>query len=241
MTTTAAHKRESPSPSPGRSPDRPPGRSRGRRALTALGVTLILGGLALLLYFVWQYFGTNIVSKQKQAEVKQQLVQDWGKGIDGDAIALLRVPRFGKSYEAPIVKGFTPDALARGVGWDTTSAKPGQIGNFAVAGHRVTHGELFSKFPSLKRGDLVIVETRKDIYTYKLRNSGTAITVDFTVGWPLQPVPDPDPRARGQRPTNAVLTMLTCSELFHTNNRNIVVADLVSTEVKTTKTGANSG
>jgi sortase A len=213
MTTTLAHQA--------------PERSTGRKIARAIGVLLILAGLSMLAYIAWQYFGTNIVSKHKQEEVKQQITEDWGKGIDSDAIGLLRVPRFGDTYEKPIVKGFGDDDLARGVGWDTKSARPGEIGNFAVAGHRVTHGEVFSKFPKLKKGDLVYVETRKDIFTYKLRNSGTSITVDFTVGWPLQRVPAPN--AAGERPTKAVITMLTCSELFHTRNRNVVIGDLIKT------------
>ena len=204
-----------------------PDKSLGRKTMRAFGILLILAGLGMLAYIAWQYYGTNIVSKQKQQEVKQRIAVDWGKGLDSDAIGLLRVPRFGDTYEVPIVKGFSNDALARGVGWDTKSAKPGEIGNFAIAGHRVTHGEPFAKFPKLKRGDVVYVETRTDIFTYKLRNSGKSITVDFTVGWPLQRVPDP--RAAGERPTKAVLTMLTCSELFHTRNRNVVIGDLIKT------------
>jgi sortase A len=207
-------------------PERPPSKPR-RRLATAVGLTLIVAGLGVLGYFAWQYLGTNIVSKQRQADIKQSLAVDWGKGIDGDAIGLLRIERFGDDYEVPIVKGFSKEALARGVGWDTRNAKPGQIGNFVLAGHRVTHGEPFSKFPSLKRGDEVVVETRTHLYTYKLRNSGTSITVDFSVSWPLWRVPDPD--ARNEKPTRAVLTMLTCSELFHTRNRNVVLGDLVET------------
>ncbi len=216
MTTTVSHKR--------------PPRSTGRKVATGLGVVLILAGLGMLAYIAWQYYGTNIVSKQKQEEVKQHIAEDWGKGLDSDAIGLLRVPRFGDTYEQPIVKGFGDDDLARGVGWDTKSAKPGEIGNFAIAAHRVTHGEPFSKFPKLKKGDLVYVETRTDIFTYRLRNGGTSITVDFTVGWPLQRVPDP--KAAGERPTKAVITMLTCSELFHTRNRNVVIGDLIDTKTK---------
>lgn len=214
-------------------PTEPPRRQRAgplRRLVFVLGVAMILAGLGFLTYCAWQYYGTNIVSKHKQAEIKQSIAQDWGKGIDGDAIGLLRVPRFGSGYEAPIVKGFDDDALTRGVGWDPKSADPGEIGNFALAAHRVTHGEPFAKFPSLKKGDKVVVETRTQILTYKLRNSGTSITVDFSEGWPLQRVPAPD--AAGERPTKAVITLLTCSELFHTRNRNVVIGDLIKTEKK---------
>lgn len=219
-----------------------PSRSPGRRLLTVIGVTLILAGLGLVLYFVWQYFGTNIVSKQRQAEVKQTLAQDWDRGVESrdiGGIGLLRVERWGDDYEAPIVEGFDDDALARGVGTYEKAAKPGQIGNFAIAGHRVTHGELFKDFPKLRKGDLVVVETRTNVFTYKLRNGGKDITVDFTVGWPLQRVPDP--QRSGRSPTKAIITLLTCSELFHTRNRDVVIGDLVSSVNKATETKATSG
>ena len=217
-----------------------PRRSPVRRAVALFGVLLILCGLGVLGWFGWQYFGTNIVAKQKQAEIKKTLKHDWGKGIDSDAIGLLRVKRFGDDFEVPIVKGVDDGALAKGVGWDPNSSKPGQVGNFVIAGHRVTHGEPFAKFPKLKAGDKVVVETRTAIYRYKLRNSGTSVTVDFTTSWPLWDVPDPD--ARGEIATKRVLTMLTCSELFHTRNRSVVIGDLEKTIKKTaanTKTPAD--
>jgi len=206
-------------------PERPPGRTR-RRIATTIGVIMLVAGLAVLGWFAWQYFGTNIVSKHKQAQIKEETRRQWDKGVEGDAIAMLRVKRFGADYEVPIVKGFDKGALARGVGWYTKGAKPGEIGNFAIAGHRVTHGEPFSKFPKLKKGDKIVVETRRSIYTYRLRNSGTSITVTFSTPWPLWPVPDP--KGRNQKPTERLITMLTCSELFHTNNRSVVIGELVS-------------
>jgi sortase A len=217
-----------------RSPSRP-----RRRIVTAIGVILLLAGLGVMGYFGWEYFGTNVVAKHHQAEIKQATKLNWDKGVDGDAIAMLRVKRFGDDYEMPIVKGFDPGALARGVGWDSKNAKPGEIGNFAIAGHRVTHGEPFSKFPKLKKGDKVVVETRRDIFTYRLRNSGTSITVDFSTPWPLWRVPSPD--ARGQKPTERLITMVTCSELFHTNNRSVVVGELISTYDKKTDVTTTNG
>ncbi len=219
-------------------PKRPPSRPRSRIA-TAIGVILLLGGLGVIGYFAWQYFGTNIVAKQKQSQIKKETKIQWEKGVDGDAIAMLRVERFGGDYEVPIVKGFDDGALARGVGWDPKTSKPGEIGNFAIAGHRVTHGEPFSKFPKLKKGDLVVVETRRDILTYKLRNSGTSITVSFTTPWPLWPVPDP--KARNLQPTERLITLVTCSELFHTNNRSVVVGELVKTYDKKEGTTTTNG
>ena len=45
---------------------------------------------------------------------------------------------------------------------------PGQLGNFAIAGHRVTAGNPFWSLPSLQDGDLVYIETRLNDYTYRV-------------------------------------------------------------------------
>jgi sortase A len=212
-------------PSPPAGGGRRAPRRRRVSIVRLFGIALILAGLGVLGYVAWQYWGTNVVSKQQQAEVRKIIFEDWKNGVDGDNIGLLRVPRFGKEYEVPIIKGFDKGTLAKGVGMYPKAALPGELGNFAIAGHRVTHGEPFRDFLKLKKGDLVYVETRTAVFTYELRNDGDSLTLDFTVGWPLQQVPDPD--MRGEQPTKNVLTMLTCSELFHTRNRNVVFGDLV--------------
>lgn len=203
-------------------------RSLFARIVTFVGVVSILTGLGFLGYVGWQYFGTNIVSKQEHEKVTQQLVTNWDDGIDGNAIGLLRVDRFGKDYEVPIVPGFGDKALASGVGWHEKGEAPGEIGNFAIAAHRVTHGEPFRDFLKLRKGDKVEVETRTRIYTYELRDNGTDRVLDFSQGWVLDQVPG----GKGEVATKAVLTMLTCSELFHTRNRNIVFGDLIDTQKK---------
>jgi sortase A len=221
-------------------PPRPARDSRSRRFFRVLGVLLVVVGLGFIGWFAWQYWGTNIVAKQKQAEIKELIAEDWGKGIDGNAIGLLRVPRFGDDYEVPIVKGgdlLGPKgerALAEGVAWYEPGARPGEIGNFAIAGHRVTHGEPFRDFLKLKKGDKVYVETRKKVFTYVLRNSGRSIVVPFTTSWPLADVPDPN--RSNEKATEPVMTMVTCSELFHTDNRSVVIGDLDSTKDKASGT-----
>lgn len=220
MTTTATHFRRA-SPPPRRR------RSAASRIVTLFGVLLIVGGLSMVGWFGWQYFGTNIVSKQKATEITETTQAQWSNGIEGDAVALLRVERFGDDFEIPIVEGFDDTTLAEGVGMYPDGSLPGEKGNFAIAGHRVTHGEPFRDFLNLRVGDMVEVETRTKIYTYELKNDGDEITVDFTTSWPLWNVPDPN--SKGEAPTTSQLTMLTCSELFHTDNRNIVIGDLVDT------------
>lgn len=197
-----------------------------------LGVLMIVGGLAIVAWFCWQYWGTNVVAHQKQ----QKILDKW---TETDAVGILTVPRFGADYKVPILPGGElvgpkgTAALQQGIAWYEPGVKPGEVGNFVVAGHRVTHGEPFKDFPKLKSGDKVTVETRDAFYTYTLRNGGTDIIVPFTVSWPLQPVPDPDPPAAGRvDATEAVITMVTCSELFHTANRSVVIGDLTGTRTK---------
>ena len=214
--------------------------SGGRRLIRLVGVLMVAIGLGFVGYFAWQYWGTNIVAKQKHAEIREAIAEDWGKGIDSNAIGLFRLPRFGEEFEVPIMPGGDligekgRKALAEGVAWYELGAGPGEIGNFVVAGHRVTHGEPFRDFPKLREGDKVYVETRSKVFTYVLRNDGKDIEVPFTTSWPLADVPDP--QRAGEKATEPVITLVTCAELFRTKMRNVVIGDLESTEDKATGT-----
>lgn len=208
--------------------------STGRsRVLLVLGLLLIVTGVGILGWFGWQYWGTNIVAQREHDRIRAEIRQQWRSDdpqtkIEG--VGLLRVPRFGEDFEVPILDGDDPATLARGVGRDTDGAEPGEIGNLVLSGHRVTHGEPFRDFLSLRAGDEVIVETRTHVHTYVLRQDGDRIRVPFTTSWPLWPVPDPD--AAGQEPTEAVVTLVTCAELFRTDDRNVVIGDLESSVEK---------
>jgi len=226
-------------------PEAPP-KSRSWRLTLIVGLVCVAVGVGLLGYVGWEYIGTNIVSKHRQAEITKGLKAQWesegvkgspaGEGVKdsvdveqverGEGMVLLHIQRFGTDYEVPIVKGVDDDSLASGVGWFAKSAPPGKKGNFAVAGHRVTHGEPFADFPELRVGDEVVVETRSHIYTYGLRDNGTDRILDFGQTWVLDPVPG-EPEAK---PTEAMITLVTCSELFHTDNRSVVFGDLLRKE-----------
>ncbi|CUR55258.1 putative integral membrane protein [metagenome] len=217
-------------------PDAP----RRRRWQSRLGWLLIVCGLSLIAYVGWQLYGTNIVSARKHREITTSLEQQWEAGKDLATVdsmkadALLRVPRFGKDYAVPILQGTADDVLAAGVGHFTETASVGEVGNYALAGHRVTHGEPFRNLPDLEVGDEIVIETRSTIYTYVLDTAGDALVVPFTGTWVLEPLPrNPDggvqPRQReGQR----LITLTTCSEIFHTDNRMIAFGHLESTERK---------
>lgn len=208
--------------------------AQSARGWLVAGVALGLVGLCLAGYVVWQLFGTNVVARHRAERILEQTETAWkeGRPQDAPATAVLRIPRFGKDWKAPIVEGVDDDALSRGVGWDTETARPGRVGNTVIAGHRITHGQPFHDFPDLRAGDLVHVDVPAPgrtsgvrTYTYRLRTAGEEVRVDAGEDWPLWPVPSPT--AKGQVPTDAVITLITCAELWHTATRDVVVGDLV--------------
>jgi sortase A len=179
-----------------------------------------------------------VVAQHRAERILEQTKIAWkeGRPVDAPAAAVLRIPRFGEDWEVPIVEGIDDDALGRGVGWDPETARPGKVGNFVVAGHRVTHAQPFRDFPSLEPGDRVYVDvpapgraTGVRTYTYRLRHAGGEIRVDAGEDWPLWPVPSPT--ARGTKPVSAVITLITCAELWHTDGRNVVIGELMVSAV----------
>jgi sortase A len=205
------------------------------------GAALAAVGLVILAFGVWQYVGTNWISQRKHQAAIADLDRAWQQGEptadtdDGLADAIIRIPRFGDDYAVPVLEGTDDDVLAAGFGHFADSASPGEVGNFAVAAHRVTHGEPLRGMPDLEVGDEVVVETAATTYTYELVSDGDALVVPFSEGWVVEPRPtNPDegevqpPRGRGQR----LLTLTTCSELFHTDNRMVAFGVLESAEPK---------
>ena len=151
----------------------------------------------------------------------------------GDATALIRIPRFGDDYVMPVFEGVADDVLAKGFGHFEDAAGAGEKGNYALAAHRVTHGEPLRDMPQLRPGDEVIVETRDAVYTYVLDTDPNDLVVTFHDVWVVGPKPEnPDPAGRGPADHPRLITLTTCAELFHTDNRMIAFGHLVSSETK---------
>ena len=226
-----------------------PRRGRGRLIGLSVALALVLTGVGILAYVGWQYWGTDYVSKKKQAEIRTELRERWAyptlgdvlgpavaAPVQGQAQALVRIPRFGTGYEMPVIEGVRDSDLARGIG-HFPGTGPGQIGNFALTAHRVTHGEPFRDLPDLRRGDEVIVETSDATYTYELDTNPNDLVVPFDQSWVIDQVPvAPEGEApRGMptfsspRPAVPLITLTTCSELFHTDDRLVAFGHLVTT------------
>jgi sortase A len=234
-------------------------RTRARRGVAFyVGLALVLAGLGLLGYVGWQFYGTNIVAKQAQERVMADLREEWRAPVEpapaaapepttgpvlrpepevplGKASALVRIPRFGDDYVIPVLEGIGDDELASGYGHFPRTADPGERGNYALAAHRVTHGEPLRDMPKLRPGDEVLIETRNAIYTYELDTNPNELIVGFEDIWVIDRIPtNPDGGVQppSQEPGQRLITLTTCAELFHTDDRMIAFGHLVDAEPK---------
>lgn len=224
-------------------PDPTPDRTAGARWLGRVGALLVVAGLTIGAYVAWQVWGTNVVSQRTHRALVEDVERAWERedpGTDEGAVetgrgrvsAIVRIPRFGEDYAVPLLEGTSDQVLEAGFGRFTSGAEPGRPGNFSLAAHRITHGEPLRAMPDLQPGDEVVVETREWTYTYVLDTGGDDLTVSFTADWVLDDVPEnPDGGVQpGQEPGQRLLTLTTCSELFHTDDRLVAFGHLASRE-----------
>ncbi len=168
-----------------------------RTVLRGLGQTLITVGVIVLLFVVYELYVTDLFGHQKQAAATTAVDEVWAKAevnststvvVDnpdqlvtdprqrkptyatpvGEGFAKLYVPTFGADYVFTVVEGTDPDDLYIGPGHYAGTQLPGQPGNFAVAGHRVSKGSPFNDLGLLNSCDAVVVETRDDWFVYRV-------------------------------------------------------------------------
>ncbi|MEU2423088.1 class E sortase [Streptomyces sp. NPDC007851] len=148
--------------------------------------------------------------------------------VASQAYAVLVIPRLG--LRVPVAEGVSkPHVLNHGyVGHYPGTQQPGQEGNFALAGHRNTHGEPFRYLPRLRREDTVEVETPAATYTYTVdqilpqtssRDSGVIRPVPRSVVKP----------SYGYKEPGHYITLTTCTPEFTSRYRMVVWGKLVST------------
>ncbi|MER6030396.1 class E sortase [Streptomyces sp. NPDC001851] len=143
------------------------------------------------------------------------------------AYAVLTIPRLG--LRVPVAEGVSrADVLNKGyVGHYRGTQQPGRAGNFALAGHRNTHGEPFRYLPRLRRGDDIEVETRTATYTYGVDQ--ILPQTSATDSGVVRPVPRSLLRpAYGYSAPGSYITLTTCTPEFTSRYRMVVWGKLVS-------------
>jgi sortase A len=206
-----------------------------RRVVAILGEVLITLGLLLLLFVAWQLWWTDVTANREQATTIASLERGFGHGgapgtTDplatlkkvpfGEAFAIMRIPRFGADYARPVLEGTSHDTLTKGLGHYDNTAMPGAIGNFAVSGHRTTYGRPFHNIDRLRKGDVIVVETKTSYIVYAV-DRHVIVTPDHVE------VVAPVPQHPGVPPTQAWLTLTSCHPKFSAAKRYIVFAKLV--------------
>ncbi|MFE3631571.1 sortase [Streptomyces goshikiensis] len=142
-----------------------------------------------------------------------------GGGTIGE---VLRIPALGKAWAQPVYEGVADRQLRSGVGHFPGTEKPGQVGNYAVAGHRSgVASPAFRDIDAVRPGAAITVTTSTRItYTYRVVKVTTVAPTDVNV---IAQVPG-NPKAT---PTKASLTLVTCWPANGHSKRTVVTATLV--------------
>ncbi|SED66778.1 sortase A [Streptomyces sp. 3213] len=144
------------------------------------------------------------------------------------AYAILTIPRL--HLRVPIAEGVSKrKVLNKGyVGHYPGTQQPGQAGNFALAGHRNTHGEPFRYLPRLRLKDTVQVETSTATYTYTVdKILPQTSAADSGV---IRPIPRSTVKpSYGYSRPGYYITLTTCTPEFTSRYRMAVWGTLTST------------
>jgi sortase A len=214
-----------------------------RQALRVTGEVLLTGGFVILLFIGYLLWGSGMRTAAAQRQFSTQLNQEWGRAasqpklaarpdtIDiaperfsvatGQPFAFITIPAFGPNWKFTLIQGTALAQLNLSPGHVPGTQWPGQFGNFAVAGHRVTSGNPFWSLPSLRPGDLVNVQTQLNDYSYRVTGKDMVAPTDTAV---LDPVPGHP----GQQPTARLITLITCDPAWTGTHRVIVTGVLVA-------------
>ncbi|MGG7142115.1 class D sortase [Clostridium nigeriense] len=186
-----------------------------------VGLILIIVGLAIIGSIVYKKIDTskkqkelqNILEEVINEEPRELTEEEEQKLINGyTPIALIEIPSINLSQG--LVEGITDDVLQYYLGHFENSAMPGEKGNFAVAGHRVSdYSEAFVNLYKTEIGDQIIVKANKKEYIYE-------ITDNFIVS--------PENVSVLDDTEDATITLVTCT--VGAKERVIVTGKLVETK-----------
>lgn len=219
-----------------------------RGTVRGFGELCITAGLVLILFVVWQLWWTDIEANRDNQTLASELATQWvdnprnelpedpGTPVVGEpadlnsAFGIMYIPRFGDDYYRTIAEGVSLEPVLNrmGLGRYPNSAMPGEVGNFAMAGHRVTYGKPLNQIAELRPGDELVVQTVDGFYTYTFRNFDIVTPDRVDVLAPLPTLPEYKGKDR-------IMTLTACNPMFSARER--YVAYSVLTEFRPTSEG----
>ncbi|MFG3496113.1 class E sortase [Streptomyces sp. NPDC047928] len=207
--------------------------SLGVVASRVVGELFITFGVVMLLFVTYQLWWTNVQAGLEVDKAKSRITEEWASTDrtpdafePGQGFAIMYIPKL--DVVVPIAEGIDKEkVLDRGMaghyaeGALKTAMPSDKQGNFAVAGHRNTHGEPFRYINQLRPGDPIVVETRDTYYTYEMasilpQTPPSNISV-------LKPIPD----GSGFDAPGRYITLTTCTPEFTSTYRMIVWGKMV--------------
>jgi sortase A len=216
---------------------RPTVGSRLRTIVRGTGEVLITFGLVVLLFAGYEIWGKAVIVDAHQNDLSSQLAQEWGADptvgpttgpstkpkppAEGKPVAGLYIPKLDKHWV--VVEGVTPDDIRYAPGHYPKSAMPGQVGNFAVAGHRIR--ATFWRLDELRAGDAIVVETQGEWFVYRVYQQRIVKPYQVEVVAPV-------PGKPSEQPTEKLLTLTTCNPKFDNYQRLIIHARLDHVQAK---------
>ncbi len=199
--------------------------SRSKKAafgVLALGIGLIV--LASYNMTLGESFSSN--QQQHAAEVEPIKVDVETSASDlavGQVFAKIRIPRFGNDYVRNIAEGTSVTKVLNtvGIGHYLGSQMPGEVGNFALAGHRAGNGGPMRLIDKFQAGDEVEVETASAKFTYRFIQSKIVKPEDTGV---ISGVPA---GLTGAKSSGKYLTLTTCTPIYVNTERYVAWFELV--------------
>ena len=209
------------------------------RTIGVIGELMITLGVLLALFVVWQLWWTDVtagrIRAQTIADLGWEVPVDVAPSVDelptgpppvldpvpeGEAFATLLIPRFGEDYVVPVVSGVDKRTIldTGNVGHYTETALPGDLGNFALAGHRTTYSKPFNQIADLQPGDALVVRTEDTWYVYEVTDSLVVMPSQVEV---ISPVPGLLPGAQIPELTERYITLTSCHPMFSARERFI--------------------
>lgn len=210
-----------------------------RGTIRGFGELCITAGLVLILFVVWQLWWTDIEANKDNQNLAGSLTDKWRDNPydklpedpdtpvpaaipeENQAFGIMYIPRFGDNYYRTIAEGVSLEPVLNrmGMGHYPSTARPGDVGNFAMAGHRVTYGKPLNLIAEMQPGDRIYIQTKEGIYTYTFRNYDITLPDATEV---LAPVPSA-PEYKGK---DRIMTLTACNPMFSARERYIAYATL---------------
>jgi sortase A len=205
-----------------------------RTAVRGFGQTLITLGLVVMLFAAYEVWGKALEVGSEKNRLQGGLDAAWAakkpgpaasepveKPVKGKGMSRLYLPRLNMDWV--VVEGTDPADIRLAPGHYPASQLPGQVGNFAIAGHRMP--SVWWDLDKMRDGDAMVVETKTRWIVY------TVYEVHIVKPTQLSVVAQ-DPDRPGTAGTRKLMTLTTCNPKWDNYERLVVHGEVTREQPK---------